>query len=394
MQHPLREDDISITLFRGLEGLESLREGWNKIVSVMSRRNFSHLWEWYHGYLQWLEPDPASILFFLFEKEGDPIAIFPLRATEVSLRGLKLSTLAFISHAHMQLCDVISRDDTLQLPLFQLLSRHLRHLDESWDLIQLPFLLEDACAVRAVHNRPPARLLLRFDTRCDFLDTTGSYPSFQSGLPKKFGGSLKRAKQSLAELSGVEFAFTREGPELEERFEAFLDVEASGWKGALGSGTAIKLDPNLTGFYRTLIRSLSDSGQLSINTLTAEGKCIAAQFCITLDRTAFLLKLGYDEDYRHCAPGNLLMDRFVQKCIEDDAIDSINLIAESNWLTLWRAKTCDKYRLYHFNSTPAGLLGFACLKTNQIIRKNYQSRIQPRIAGMMRKYKGLRLKSA
>jgi hypothetical protein len=387
----LKEQDISITVLRGMEGLESLRDTWEEVISGMDHRHFFHLWEWFHSYLQCLAPDPNALMFYLFTKGKTPIAIFPLQFTKISFGVLRLKTLAFPSHGHMPLCDLICHRDALHLPLFQLLSEYLRNQNTYWDLIQLRHLLEDTCTIQVIRQHPSARFVLRYDGlrhdgRCDFMDATGAYETFSSGLSKNFRKSLKRAKQNLDELPGVQFTFTRNGPELEERLEALMDVEASGWKGALGSGTAIKLHPNLSCFYRTLTRTLSASGKVSINTLNADGKCIAAQFCILLDNTAYILKIGYDEGYKRYAPGNLLKDLFLKRCMEDCTIERINLITNAAWHVDWRPKAYDKYTLFLFNTTPAGFIGFIIQKSYPVLMKHYQAYIQPHLPKPMQEW--------
>jgi len=362
-----------------MEGFESLRNTWEDVVSGMESRRFFHLWEWYHSYLICLESDPNAMMFFLFKKGKTPVAIFPLQFTKISLGSLKLKALAFPSHSHLLLCDLICHRNALHLPLFHLLREYLRNQNQSWDLVQLPHLLEDACAIQLIHNRPPARFLLRHEGRCDFMVTTGTYDSFLSGISRNLRRNIKRAKQSLDELPGVEFTFTHNGPELEAKLDAFMDVEASGWKGALASGTAIKLHPNLQCFYRMLTRTLSASGKVSINTLTADGKCIAAQFCILLDNTAYVLKIGYDEGYKRYSPGNLLVDLLVKRGIEDGTIESINLVTDAEWHVDWRPNAYDKSTLYLFNATPAGLIGYAILKSYPILKKQYQAYIEPHL---------------
>ena len=384
----LKETDVSITVLRGMEGLESLRDAWNEIVSGMTCRHFFHLWEWYYSYLQCLAPDPNAMMFFLFTKGETPVAIFPLQCTKITLGGLPLKALAFPSHNHMLLCDLVCHREALLLPLFQLLSQHLRNQGKSWDLIQLPHLLEEACAIQVIHNHPPSRFLLRHEGRCNFIDATGTYELLLSGLSKNFRRRLKRARQHLDELPGVQFTFTQNGLDLEERLEAFMDVEASGWKGILGIGTAIKLHPSLRCFYRTLTRTLSASGKVSINTLTADGKCIGAQFCLLLDDTTYILKIGYDEDYKRYAPGNLLMDFFIKKSIKDCTIKNINLISGAEWLGDWRPKSYNKSKLYLFNTTPAGLIGFIILKSYPILKKHYQAYIKSHLSRRMQEWIG------
>ncbi len=385
VQHLLWDEDIDITLFQGMEGLESLRDAWNEILSGMTRRHFFHLWEWHYSYLKCLEPDLRSVMFFLFTKGATPVAILPLQFTKISLGGLKLKSLAFPSHDHMPLCDLVCNKEALNLPLFLFLSQYLRNQGKLWDMIQLPHLLEDAYALQVINNHPPSRFLLKHEGCCDVMDATGSYETFLSGLSKNFRRSLKRAKQYLDELPGIEFSFTQSGRELEERFEAFMDVEASGWKGALGIGTAIKLHPSLVCFYRTLTRTLSASGKVSINILTADGKCIAAQFCLLLDDTAYILKIGYDEGYKRYAPGNLLVDLFLKRSMEAGAIKHINLITDAAWHVDWKPKSHDKSKLYIFNATPAGFAGFMIIKSYSILKKHYQAHIKPHLSRWIQK---------
>ena len=379
MPHLTREVDVSITHFQGMEGLESLRDVWNEIVSGMIRRHFFHLWEWHHSYMKCLEPDPQSFLYFLFTKGKTPVAIFPLRVTKVFIGGMQFKALASPSHNHMLLGDLICNRDALHLPLFQLLSKYLRNQKKTWDLIQLFRLLEDACAIHMIQKHPPAMFVQTHDGCCDFIDTTGEYESFVSGLSKNFKRSLKRAKQYLNKLQGVEFSFTHNGSTLEEKLDVFMDVEASGWKGVLGSGTAIKLHPNLRCFYRTLTSTLSACGRVSINTITAEGKCLAAQLCILLDNTAYIVKIGYDEGYKRYAPGNLLVDLFIKRSIEDCTIENINLLTDAEWHVDWRPKSYNKSTLYIYNTTPAGLIGFVILKSYPILKKYYEGYIQPHL---------------
>lgn len=379
MRDVLKKMDISITVFLGMEGLESLRDTWEKVVSGMDHRRFFHLWEWHHSYLQCLEPDPNTLMFFLFTKRETPVAIFPLRFTKISLGGLQLKAVVFPSHSHMALCDLICHRDALHLPLFQLLSEYLQNQNKFWDVIHLPHLLEDACAITAIQQHPPSAFLLRRESGCDFIDMTGTYEAYVQGLSKNFRRSLKRAKQYLDELPGVRITFAQDGPDLEEGLDSFMDVEASGWKGSQGTGTAIKLQPGLVAFYRELTRAFSVSGKAAINTLNIDEKCVAAQFCLLTDDTMYMLKIGYDEDYKHYAPGKHLVDLFIQRCMKNRAIKDINLVTDAEWHADWRPTTLDISELYIFNASLAGIIGFALLKCHGVFQKNYRVHIKPRI---------------
>ncbi|MFH0994398.1 MAG: GNAT family N-acetyltransferase [Pseudomonadota bacterium] len=357
----------------------SLRDTWEDVISGMHHRRFYHLWEWHHSYLKCLDPDPQSLLYFLFTKGKTPVAIFPLRFTKLSLRGMQLKTLAFPSHDHMSICDIICHRDALHLPLFQLLAKHLRNQGEPWDVIHLPHLLEDDGAITALQQHPPSAYLLRHEGGCDFINVTGTYEAYTLGLSKKFRTNLKRTRHHLNQLPGVRITFAQDGPELEDGLDAFMDVEASGWKGPQGIGTAIKLQPRLVCFYRELTRAFSVSGKVAINTLNVDKKCVAAQFWLLVDDTVYMLKTGYNEAFKHYAPGKQLVHLFIQRCMEDGTVKSINFVTNREWHADWRPKTLDKSELYIFNTSLAGIICFVLMKCHWVLKQNYRKHIKSRI---------------
>lgn len=359
----MADTDMDIKLFRGIEGLELIREAWQDILSHMQESGFFHQWEWYHSYLKCLEPDPDAYEFYLFTREDVPAAVFPLHRTMMKKGGFRLRALSLPVHDHFLLCDLICRDDALRLPLLSLLGRYLKKQGTPWDVIVLRHILENACAMKIIQQDPPSRWLLREEGVSDYTVTNGTtYEVYETGLSKNARKSLKRARKNLQQLPDVSFSFAPAGPELEERFQAFLEVEASGWKGAGGTGTAIRLHEDLVCFYRDLVSSLSESGSVRINSLHAEGKCIAAQFCLQTGGTFYMLKIGYDEAYSHCAPGKVLVDELLRRCMQDPAVDAVNYVTDTAWHADWMPEKLKKSVCYIYNDSAAGLMAYATMK--------------------------------
>ncbi len=376
---------VSITPYRGMSGLEALREKWKDVLSGMTRRRFFHLWEWYHSYLKCLEPEPDAMFFFLFSRGDAPAAVFPLRLSTISRFGVRFNLLSFPSHNHLLLCDIVCREDAIGLPLFQIFTRYLKRQKMPWDVICLPHLLEDACAIRMLRKHAHPKALLQTEGRCDFTDTTGSYEMLLPKLSRNFRKSIKQARKHLHQLPDTEISFAADGQELEDGVEAFMVVESSGWKGASGAGTAIALHPELMSFYRELTHSLSMSGNVRINTISAGGRCIAAQFCVLVDDTAYMLKIGYDEVYRRCAPGKILNELFIQKCMADSDINFINYVTDAAWHEDWSPESCIKLICYIFNDSMAGILGFTGLKLSDIAKSVYQRWLKSRVPEKIQK---------
>jgi CelD/BcsL family acetyltransferase involved in cellulose biosynthesis len=119
-------------------------------------------------------------------------------------------------------------------------------------------------------------------------------------IHRRFRGDMRRLER---QLGGVEL-------ERVSRFEHgalrdALRLEAAAWKGA--AGTAIVSDERVARFYSALARVFARRGQVSIAFLRAHGRRIAAQLALEDATTYYLVKTGYDPEYAHFGPGQLLV---------------------------------------------------------------------------------------
>jgi hypothetical protein len=132
---------------------------------------------------------------------------------------------------------------------------------------------------------------------------------------------------------------------LQPAFEAFMAVEASGWKSQATSGGALRDRPEQRAFYQALVdRSAAGSG-LEIHTLHAGDVCVAAALCLRSGRELAIPKLGYDERYAACSPGHLLLQWTLQLCRADAAIDRVNMVSHASWMRSWRPDALRNHRV-------------------------------------------------
>src|SRR6185503_4060861 len=114
--------------------------------------------------------------------------------------------------------------------------------------------------------------------------------SFYAGMSGGQRRHLRKCRKTLEQLGEVEFVCTRDPARLPDYFDQFLSLEASGWKGAQGEGTAIKLDPTLVCFYSNLLTAFSASGNCEINLLRVDGRNVAGDFALLANGTWYQLK--------------------------------------------------------------------------------------------------------
>lgn len=177
-------------------------------------------------------------------------------------------------------------------------------------------------------------------------------------MPGAFRRNLHRLSRRAQQTGPLEIRICRTPDELRQAFPVFLEVEASGWKGEPGSGTAISCMPNLVDFYRRIMEHYSVTGECVINLLVQNGTCIAGQFCVQMDGTLSILKVGYHEDYSKIAPGNLLMQQVLEASCRSGQIRTVSFVTDPVWCHPWRPSSTELFNQYLFNRTWRGVFAW------------------------------------
>jgi CelD/BcsL family acetyltransferase involved in cellulose biosynthesis len=371
-----RSVDRHFEIFRGKAGLKAIRDEWNRITQASDKLRFFQCYEWYESYLENLAEAPSQAYFVLIRQQGAPVGVIPLAQATRKIAGLRFRSLELVHHSHMPLSDgVFGRSDSDGTILQGLIGRLQRQSEIEWDLMCFTNLIEDGCIRQALDAAPIPRLISEERTRCNYISCI-PFDELSKRFSKNFRANLRKARNKLGNLSNVEYISARRQPQLGHALNEFLDVEASGWKGASGAQTAIKLDGRLTNFYRSLCETFSAIDGCEINLLKADGRCLAGQFCLVVGDTSYILKIGYDESYVHLAPGNMLLEYSLQRYSSEGVVKFLNLVTDTPWHANWNPLSYAVSNAYVFNSTPAGLAAFALLRSKNYLRGKYKARLK------------------
>lgn len=116
---------------------------------------------------------------------------------------------------------------------------------------------------------------------------------------------FRRLKRRLGDLGSLHHHVAAEPDEVRLGVEAFLSLEAAGWKGR--RGTAMAIDRFRAAFAREAINGLAEQGMARIHLLTLDGRPIAALVVFVERGKAYTWKTAYDETLAAFSPGTLLM---------------------------------------------------------------------------------------
>jgi CelD/BcsL family acetyltransferase involved in cellulose biosynthesis len=365
----MSESGFRVEVFHGAAGLDALAEPWRALFDALERPSYVQLWEWHRSFVEALAPDPDAVYFGVLYDGEAVVAIVPLVFTREQLLGLRVHVAGLPRHEHVRHGDILVHPRIMgRFDLARVLGDLRARVRRPWDVTRLGPAMDDATATAVMRALGPGALqVTEPDGVSDALET-GPYEAMMDRLSKNFRGALRKARNKLARRQGVTVTWARTPADVDQAFPRFLEVEASGWKGTAGSGTAIELDPALRSFYGGLARRLAASGRGRINLMMDGDRVMAGQFGVMAGERYFLLKIGYDESYRQEAPGNLLLERLLQEIAGDAAIRYVDLVSDAAWHQSW--KPVQRQVLVHrvFQRTPAGVAAFAALRGKQLLR--------------------------
>jgi CelD/BcsL family acetyltransferase involved in cellulose biosynthesis len=375
---------LTIRVFRGLDGLRSLENVWPVVLQAIERPEFFYQYEWYETALATWPAEAGDTFFVVAYRQDAPIAICPLRLSESRVLGVPVRTLSVPDPHSVSYTDFISAKDD-RADLLPLVLAELRSSSEiDWDVLTLPKCFHNA-AVAPTSDRlatTPGVFRHRRDV-CYYFRCDQGMEAINANMSKGLRGDIRRCRRQFGQLGTLEFVYSRDSEKLPELFEEFLTLEASGWKGAQGEGTAIKLDPTLVRFYSTLMTRFGATRNCEINIMRLDGRNIAGNFSLISDGTWNQLKIAYDEEFRKQSPGYVLIDGMLSRLCDDPLVHTANILTGADWAERLHGEALEVWRVVARNRT---LQGHAALQETKL-RRLVHDRAVPFVKRVSRKLK-------
>lgn len=171
---------------------------------------------------------------------------------------------------------------------------------------------------------------------------------------------LRRQATRLAEEGAVRFRRWQRGEAIEPWIDAFLELEACGWKGRAGSALASHSDTQA--WFRAILTGAAEAGRLDMRALDLDERPLAMLINFLAPPGGFSFKTAFDEDYARFSPGVLLQQANLD-LLDDPAIAWVDSCAAPGHPMIdgvWR----ERRALLWINaalSAPADRLRFAML---------------------------------
>jgi CelD/BcsL family acetyltransferase involved in cellulose biosynthesis len=195
-------------------------------------------------------------------------------------------------------------------------------------VLVLPTLTADGPAAQALAETArtlhlPSRRLQGFG-RGLAIAADGSYAL--KALGKKKRHDLERQRRRLAEQGPVTLSVATASRDVAAAVEAFLALEAGGWKGRAGTATVQRADR--AAFLREAVLGLAERGQARLYRLDCAGRPVAVGIALVDGARGWFWKIAYDEAYARVSPGVQLAVALTDGLLAEPGITSIDSVAD------------------------------------------------------------------
>lgn len=161
---------------------------------------------------------------------------------------------------------------------------------------------------------------------------------FDDAFKGKRRKEMRRLLRRLEDYGAVSLS-SAPGPEIVNRFDQFLDLEASGWKGR--EDTALGSKVQTATFSREVVEALAGQGHVRIDELRAGDSLVASLVSFVDGGCVFTWKIAFDEEFARFSPGaQLVMHTFQENLVQPDfkIADSLAVPGHSMIEPLWRGR--------------------------------------------------------
>jgi len=226
------------------------------------------------------------------------------------------------------------------------LAQALRAQGEALDLPRIP---ADSPVVGALCRAYRGRGLVRVAKTDGYpvLELDAGWQEPEARLTASRRSDFRRARRRAERFGTPAFEMrvpTRE--DLPSLLQEAWRVEAAGWKGEAGS--ALACDRVRGGFFRRFAYAAARRGVLRLAYMRIGGRAVAVQLAVESAGRLWLLKIGHDEHYAACSPGQQLM-LYVAGEGARRGLTAIEFLGEEEaWTRQWTptVRACVALRVY------------------------------------------------
>jgi predicted ATP-grasp superfamily ATP-dependent carboligase len=311
------------------------------ILNKAEKNNIFTGSSWFDNYCYAITEKNSTRRFFCLRNVNrEAIAILPLQQQESDFYGFKLKCLQSLSNYYSPYFNVAINDElTTNLEAYILFLEYFTHFNNNWDLVELfPLEQEQAKLLEAATGQ----LLLthlNIHTINWYNEIVDSYQNYVDQLSSRLKNTIKRKSKKLEKLGCWQVKIYQTEEDVNTALEQYLDVYSNSWK---------PIEP-FDHFIEGLVKIAAVKGWLRIGVLSVDNQPIATQLWLVANKTAYIYKLAYRQEFSYLSPGTILTEKMISYTVIKDNVTKIDfLTGNDDFKKDWMANSRKLFKLRIF----------------------------------------------
>jgi len=167
-----------------------------------------------------------------------------------------------------------------------------------------------------------------------------TYQSYWATRSSQLRNTVTRRTRQFTEAGRGTLVMVTGGNMLDESVEQFIAIYNRSWK---------RPEP-YPEFIPQLLRLSARRGWLRLGIARYDGNPAAAQIWLVSQKTAYIFKLAYDENYKQLSPGTVLTAFMMEYVIERDGVTSVDYLSgDDAYKKDWMSQRRERYGIAAYN---------------------------------------------
>jgi hypothetical protein len=358
--------DTYVESINSWEGWMALETQWNELVvsssfpSIYSSFNFLTLaWKHYHS------KKSCPLILLIKDRETDAIiGIAPFRIQSFTWFGISLQACEYLVTNDVDkpyIIPLAGQDDRCWFAIGQFMSEN----SSVWDIFELMEIrdgLTTAKVLQSCFKLPKFHNKFEEDGTGPLIDLTQSWEEFYQGH-KKFRKKLRTLEKKLPD--GFSFEYINDESRVEASLERYIELEGRSWKrGKIG----VSKDEKHLAFYRDLIPTLAEKGQIHFGFLSSGQATISGEMAYSFNDQVYFCHGTFDQNFSEFSPGKVSTGLLIGELTGKQFIQGDFLCGFAGYMSPWSSSHLKTNSLFVYKITPKMLYIFSILATLKVLR--------------------------
>jgi CelD/BcsL family acetyltransferase involved in cellulose biosynthesis len=312
---------MHIEIVDTLEGFEVLREEWEDLVQSSSCASVFVSWHWqYHWWRNYYRVgDQLRIL--VVRADSQVVGILPLYITRKKiLKFFQYKVLQFIGiggDTSPDYLDAIVVADKAEQTLKSLVDFIFEKLKD-WQLLTLSEILSDSLFLSCLIDTASRQGLATkkaMRANISYIELPDDWEKYLKQLSANRRAQLRRSRKKFYSAGDGKCFTISDEKRLDWAIDKLIELHHKRWQGRAEHYAFSS--PNYISFHRSVMHDFIKQNRLRLFCLTLDEKIISMLYCYRWKDTMYYFQGGFDPDYQHLQPGQVIMGHAIESAIQE-----------------------------------------------------------------------------